>query len=104
MRRKSPSEKHLSSEVCFSLWIPDQRTERDFRSGMRNWSLCPLAEVAEWCSHSTKCPSKGGLRNTTRLYRRKWRSERSAHPIKAVAFAGGWTDIATMMQDDYAGR
>lgn len=40
---------------------------------------------------------KGG---TTHPYRRKWRSERSAHPIKAVARAGGWTDIQTMMLYD----
>lgn len=40
---------------------------------------------------------KGG---TTHPYRRKWRSERSAHPIKAVARAGGWTDIPTMMLYD----
>jgi integrase len=35
----------------------------------------------------------GGL---THPYRRKWRSERSRHPIKAVAVAGGWTDVETM--------
>lgn len=40
---------------------------------------------------------KGG---TTHPYRRKWRSERSVHPIKAVARAGGWTDVQTMMLYD----
>ncbi len=31
-------------------------------------------------------------------YRRKWRSERSHHPIKAVAVAGGWSDFETMLR------
>ena len=35
---------------------------------------------------------------TCHPYRRKWKSERSNHPVKAVAVAGGWTDIATMMR------
>lgn len=30
-------------------------------------------------------------------YRRKWASERMHHPIKAVAEAGGWTDVATLI-------
>jgi integrase len=38
--------------------------------------------------------SEGG---TCHPYRRKWKSERSNHPVKAVAVAGGWTDIATML-------
>ena len=33
---------------------------------------------------------------TTHPYRRKWRSERSHHPLKSVAVAGGWTDFDTM--------
>ena len=32
----------------------------------------------------------------THPYRRKWRSERSGHSLKAVAEAGGWRDMATM--------
>jgi integrase len=35
---------------------------------------------------------------TCHPYRRKWRSERSHHPIKAVAVAGGWTDLDTMLR------
>jgi integrase len=31
-------------------------------------------------------------------YRRKWKSERSHHPVGAVAKAGGWTDITTMLK------
>ena len=31
-------------------------------------------------------------------YRRKWRSERSHHPDKAVALAGGWHDFQTMIR------
>ena len=35
---------------------------------------------------------------TCHAYRRKWKSERSHHPVKAVAVAGGWTDISTMLR------
>ena len=35
---------------------------------------------------------------TCHPYRRKWKSERANHPVKAVAVAGGWTDIATMLR------
>jgi integrase len=38
---------------------------------------------------------RGGLCHP---YRRKWRSERSQHPIKAVANAGGWSDVTTMLR------
>jgi hypothetical protein len=31
-------------------------------------------------------------------YRRKWKSERASHPVTAVAKAGGWTDITTMLR------
>src|SRR5205823_2827324 len=31
-------------------------------------------------------------------YRRKWKSDRSHHPIKAVADASGWKDIGTMLK------
>lgn len=31
-------------------------------------------------------------------YRRKWKSDRAHHPIKAVADAGGWKDIGTMLK------
>lgn len=33
-------------------------------------------------------------------YRRKWKSERAHLPIKAVATAGGWKDIPTMLKYD----
>ena len=33
---------------------------------------------------------------TCHPFRRKWRSERRHLPTKAVALAGGWTDLATM--------
>lgn len=36
--------------------------------------------------------------STCHAYRRKWRSERNHLPIKAVAVAGGWTDIDTMIR------
>ena len=35
---------------------------------------------------------------TCHPYRRKPKSERSNHPVKAVAVAGGWTDISTMLR------
>jgi integrase len=35
---------------------------------------------------------------TCHPYRRKWRTERPHHPIKAVALAGGWTDFDTMLR------
>jgi hypothetical protein len=35
---------------------------------------------------------------TTHPYRRKWKGERAHHPVKAVAVAGGWTDITTMLR------
>jgi integrase len=35
---------------------------------------------------------------TCHPYRRKWKSERSNHSVKAVAVAGGWTDITTMLR------
>lgn len=35
---------------------------------------------------------------TCHPYRRKWRTERAHHPIKAVAVAGGWTDFDTMLR------
>jgi integrase len=35
---------------------------------------------------------------TCHRYRRKWRSERSHHPLKAVAVAGGWSDVQTMLR------
>ena len=38
------------------------------------------------------------LGGTCHPYRRKWRSERSHHPLKAVAVAGGWTDLDTMLK------
>jgi integrase len=31
-------------------------------------------------------------------YRRKWKSEKANHPVKAVANAGGWIDIPTMLR------
>jgi integrase len=38
------------------------------------------------------------LGGTCHPYRRKWRSERSHHPLKAVAVAGGWTDLDTTLK------
>ena len=48
---------------------------------------------AEQLAQLPKLP--GGV---THPYRRKWRSERSHHPIKAVAEAGGWQDLDTMQR------
>jgi hypothetical protein len=35
---------------------------------------------------------------TCHPYRGKWRTERSHHPIKAVAVARGWSDFDTMLK------
>ena len=35
---------------------------------------------------------------TCHPYRRKWRSERPHHPLKAVMEAGGWSDVNTMLR------
>jgi integrase len=36
--------------------------------------------------------------STCHAYRRKWRSERPHHAIKAVMEAGGWSDVNTMLR------
>ena len=40
-------------------------------------------------------PGHGGCQGRDYM-RRKWRSERRHLPTKAVALAGGWTDVATI--------
>jgi hypothetical protein len=35
---------------------------------------------------------------TCHPYRRQWRTDRSHLPIKAVAVAGGWSDLDTMLR------
>ena len=55
--------------------------------------------LSEWI---LKAEAKAGLPKleggTCHPFRRKWKSERANHPVKAVAVAGGWTDIATMLR------
>ena len=55
--------------------------------------------LSEWI---LKAEARAGLPKldggTCHPYRRKWKSERSHHPVKAVAVAGGWTDIPTMLR------
>jgi integrase len=55
--------------------------------------------LSQWL---VKAEEKAGLSKlsggVTHPYRRKWRSERSHLPMKAVAVAGGWDDLATMNQ------
>ena len=82
---------------------------RDFqrRLGMVGGLLFPSAKREEQSSRPdllshwlrkaevrAKLPKLAG--GTCHPYRRKWRSERTHHPIKAVAVAGGWTDVETM--------
>lgn len=59
----------------------------------------PAEHLSQWIAKAeddAKLPKlKGG---TCHPYRRKWRSERAHHPIKAVAVAGGWTDLETMFR------
>lgn len=55
--------------------------------------------LSQWIAkaqNEAKLPTLNG--GTCHLYRRKWRSERTRHPIAAVAVAGGWTDLDTMMR------
>ena len=59
----------------------------------------PPERLSEWI---LKAEAKAGLPKleggTCHPFRRKWKSERANHPVKAVAVAGGWTDIATMLR------
>jgi hypothetical protein len=59
----------------------------------------PRELLSQWIE---KAEEKAGLPKLSRglchPYRRKWRTERSNLPLKAVAVAGGWDDIATMNQ------
>jgi integrase len=59
----------------------------------------PPELLSEWI---LKAEAKVGLPKleggTCHPFRRKWKSEWSHHPVKAVAVAGGWTDIATMLR------
>jgi integrase len=68
--KKDDSDRHASPELA-SQWI----------------------RKAEEVAGLTKL--NGGL---THSYRRKWRSERSHLPVKAVAHAGGWDDVGTMLR------
>jgi integrase len=59
----------------------------------------PPELLSEWI---LKAETSAGLPKleggTCHPFRRKWKSERAHHPVKAVAVAGGWTDIATMLR------
>ena len=59
----------------------------------------PSELLSQWI---LKAEAKAGLPKleggTCHPYRRKWKSEGSNHPVKAVAVAGGWNDIATMLR------
>jgi integrase len=58
----------------------------------------PAEMLSQWLADAIRrgrvAKSPGGLWHT---YRRKWASERMHHPIKAVAEAGGWKDVATLL-------
>lgn len=59
----------------------------------------PAELLSQWIG---KAEDKAGLPKlvggTCHPYRRKWRSERSHLPAKAVAVAGGWSDMDTMFR------
>jgi hypothetical protein len=59
----------------------------------------PPELLTQWI---VKAETKAGLPKleggTCHPYRRKWKSERANHPVKAVAVAGGWSDITTMLR------
>jgi len=58
----------------------------------------PADMLSQWI---VKAEKAAGLRklegSVCHAYRRKWRSERTAHPLKAVMVAGGWSDSNTML-------
>jgi integrase len=59
----------------------------------------PAELLSQWIAKAegaAELPKLAG--GTCHPYRRKWRSERSHHPIKAVAVAGGWSDFETMFR------
>ena len=68
--------------------------------GAKDPTRCAPAELlSQWIEKAeveAKLPKLEG--GTCHPYRRKWRSERTHHPLKAVAVAGGWTDFDTMMR------
>lgn len=59
----------------------------------------PRELLSQWIRKAEK---EAGLTKlaggTSHPYRRKWRSERSHLPDKAVAVAGGWSDVGTMFR------
>jgi integrase len=59
----------------------------------------PAELLSQWVRKAEEEAGLPKLRGgTTHPYRRKWRTERAHHPIKAVAVAGGWTDFDTMLR------
>lgn len=57
----------------------------------------PRELVSQWIRKAEMAAGLPKLEGgTCHPYRRKWRSERRHLPAKAVALAGGWTDVATM--------
>lgn len=57
----------------------------------------PRELVSQWIRKAEEAAGLPKLDGgTTHPYRRKWRSERGHLPPKAVAIAGGWSDLATM--------
>lgn len=56
----------------------------------------PLSQRIRVAQEKAELPKLTG--GTTHPYRREWRSERTHHPLKAVADAGGWTDLETMIR------
>ena len=61
----------------------------------------PAELLSQWIAKAEGLAELPKLEGGTRHpYRRKWRSERTHHPIKAVAVAGGWTDFETMTKCD----
>lgn len=58
----------------------------------------PPEMLSQWIGKAEK---EAGIKklegSLCHAYRRKWRSERTAHPLKAVMVAGGWSDSQTML-------
>ena len=111
---ESPGAASTTRSARNGWWPTPSRCWRRFGSFSGDWArsggpvfprradpqrYAPPELLSEWI---LKAEAKAGLPKleggTTHPYRRKWKGERANHPVKAVAVAGGWTDITTMLR------
>jgi integrase len=98
-----------TGEVGYPAWLLDEVRSFQRRLGEFGGFLFPMEKDPARATYAEKvtdwivqAESVAGLAKLTggvsHPYRRKWRGERSAHPLKAVAVAGGWSDVSTMLR------